>query len=224
MNVIGYCRVSTDKQSQETSLGRQEKELTQACHTEGWTLKGIISEKASGYDIDREGMLELMERAVSEQIDAIIVSDATRIGRGNAKMAIVHYFRKHGLSLYCVEENGELTLSDADHLVLDIVSIVEEYQRKVHNAKISRGMRLAVKDGYKPFRNLSNHTSSSPGRKRKEIPISEIVRLKKNGLTYRDIAATLRGLGYDVSKATVNRRFKQYENEQVQKEAVHLHP
>lgn len=35
-------------------------------------------------------------------------------------------------------------------MVLEIVSIVEEYQRKIHNMKIRRGMKRAVKNGFKP--------------------------------------------------------------------------
>lgn len=42
------------------------------------------------------------------------------------------------------------------------------------------------------------------------MPIDEIVRLRKNNLTFAEIAATLRGFGYDVSKATVHRRYQEY--------------
>ncbi|MGA9226650.1 MAG: recombinase family protein, partial [Mesobacillus sp.] len=41
-------------------------------------------------------------------------------------------------------------------------------------------------------------------------PIEEIVKLRNNGLTFAEIAATLRGFGFNVSKATVNRRYLEY--------------
>jgi transcriptional regulator len=44
-----------------------------------------------------------------------------------------------------------------------------------------------------------------------EIPIEEIIKLRANGLTFSEIAATLRGFGYNVSKATVNRRFLEHQ-------------
>ncbi|MBD5020760.1 recombinase family protein, partial [Xanthomonas citri pv. citri] len=86
----------------------------------------------------------------------------------------------------------ELELSEADSMVLEIVSIVEEYQRKIHNMKIRRGMKRAVKNGFKPQKNLKNQHGNS-GKEKIEVPISEIVRLRANKLTFAEIAATLRG-------------------------------
>ncbi len=58
-------------------------------------------------------------------------------------------------------------LSEADEMVFEIVAIVEEYQRKLHNLKIKRGMKAAVKNGYRPERNLSG--SGAGGRSKKKI-------------------------------------------------------
>ena len=94
-------------------------------------------------------------------------------------------------------------------MVLNILSIVEEYQRKIHNLKIKRGMKRAIEQGYRPERNLK-HIGENAGRERIDLPVEEIVRLRHNGLTFAEIAATLRGFGYDVSKATVHRRYREY--------------
>ena len=94
-------------------------------------------------------------------------------------------------------------------MVLKIISLVEEYQRKLHNSKIKRGMERAVRAGYRPEQTLSNRGENA-GRDRKEVPLEEIIRLRNMGLTFSDIAATLRGFGYSVSKATVHRRFQEY--------------
>ena len=106
-------------------------------------------------------------------------------------------------------------------MVIQIVSIVEEYQRKLHNLKIKRGMLRAVEKGYQPQKNLSNKGNLG-GRERKEFPIQEIVRLRTNGLTFAEIAATLRGFGYNISKATVNRRYLEYIQEQKKDESQNL--
>lgn len=94
-------------------------------------------------------------------------------------------------------------------MLLKILAIVEEYQRKIHNAKIQRGMRRAVENGYRPERNFKNKHNRE-GRGRIEVPVEEIVKLREKGLTFQEIASTLRGLGYDVSKATVHRRYMEY--------------
>lgn len=209
MKAIIYCRVSTNKVTQETSLLRQEEELIQLAKQYQFEVVSIIKEQASGYDFDREGILQLLEQMKDQQIQAVLIQDETRLGRGNSKIALVHCILKEGVKLYSIAHNGELQLSESDSMVLKIVGMVEEYQRKLHNVKIKRGMKRAVRHGYKPQKNLKNLGEHS-GREKIEVPVEEIVRLRKNGLTFAEIAATLRGFGYTISKATVHRRFQEY--------------
>lgn len=206
MKALIYARVSTNKEQQETSLKRQEEELTAIAAENGMEVVKVISEKASGYEMDRDGVFELLDEIKNAGIDVILVQDETRLGRGNAKIALLHCIYREGVKVYTTAHRGELELSEADSMVLEIVSIVEEYQRKIHNMKIRRGMKRAVKNGFKPQKNLKNQHENS-GKEKIEVPISEIVRLRANKLTFAEIAATLRGFGYDVSKATVHRLF-----------------
>ncbi|PLR77114.1 resolvase [Bacillus sp. V3-13] len=209
MNAILYSRVSTTKESQETSLIRQEEELTDLAKKYGYQIAASIKEQASGYELDREGILDLLTIIRDRDIDAVLIQDETRLGRGNAKIALLHCILKEGVKIYSISDNGELQLSESDSMVLKIVGMVEEYQRKLHNIKIKRGMARAVSKGYRPERNLKNLGENS-GRDRIKVPIEEIVRLRKNGLTFAEIAATLRGFGYEVSKATIHRRYQEY--------------
>lgn len=209
MKAAIYCRVSTKKDTQETSLQRQEEELLQLAVQKGFEVLKVIKEQASGYELDREGILDLLDLIKDKEIDVLLIQDETRLGRGNAKIAILHCILKEGIALYSIAHNGELQLSESDSMVLNIVGMVEEYQRKLHNVKIKRGMQRAVAKGYKPQRNLSN-LGVNAGRDRIEVPIAEIVRLRKNEMTFAEIAATLRGFGYAISKATVHRRYQEY--------------
>ncbi|MEK4199696.1 YneB family resolvase-like protein [Cytobacillus sp. FSL K6-0265] len=212
MNVIIYCRVSTTKDTQETSLARQEEELLHLARMKDMIVVEVIREKASGYDLERIGVLQLLELLKQKQAEAVLIQDETRIGRGNAKIAILHCILKENGKIFTIAHNGELQLSDSDSMVLQIVSMVEEYQRKLHNVKIKRGMQKAVQKGFRPEKNLKNQGNIN-GRERIEVPIEEIVKLRKNNLTFAEIAATLRGFGYKVSKATVNRRYNEYIDE-----------
>ncbi|ASS91318.1 MULTISPECIES: YneB family resolvase-like protein [Aeribacillus] len=212
MRAVVYARVSTEKDEQETSLKRQKDELLKLAAENGMEVVEVIEEKASGYDVDREGVFQLLELIEEKDIEAVLIQDETRIGRGNAKIAIVHSILKQGVKIFTAAHRGEMELSESDTMVLEIIGIVEEYQRKIHNLKIKRGMLRAIQNGYRPEKNLKNRNSSYK-RERKEVPIEEIDRLRKNGLTFSEIAATLRGFGYDVSKATVHRRYQQFLSE-----------
>lgn len=206
---IIYCRVSTEKETQASSLERQEQELLALAESLSLQVVKVIKERESGFQLNRDGVLELLDCIKHEEIDSVLLQDETRLGRGNAKIALLHCILKEGAKIYTQTHKGEMELSESDSMVLQIVGIVEEYQRKLHNAKISRGMKKAVNNGFRPQKNIKNNNLSN-GPEKKEVPIEEIVRLRKNGLTFADIAATLRGFGYQVSKATVNRRYLEY--------------
>ena len=208
-----YSRVSTEKETQELSLERQQEELENMAAQFNFNLIGSFTDQHSGYDIEREGLLDLLEFVQKNKVDAVLIQDETRLGRGNARMAVLHLLAKTNTEIITYHDSGPIALNDMDTMLLEILAIVEEYQRKLHNAKIKRGMRRAVAEGYRPEKNLRNR-GNLEGRERIEVPISEIVSLRNKGLTFEEITSILKGLGHDVSKATVHRRFREYTVEQ----------
>ena len=206
--VIIYSRVSTEKEEQQTSLERQHQELSLMVEEKGWTLVKSIKEKASGYEIDREELLTILDLAKEKAFDCLVIQDETRLARGHARMALLYQLKKYGIQVYTLQDKDRMQLSEADEMVLSIVSIVEEYQRKLHNLKIRRGMRRAMAEGYHPEQNFSS--LGGGGRDRLDVPLQEIIRLRERGLAFYDISATLKGLGYNLSKATVHRRYQEY--------------
>jgi DNA invertase Pin-like site-specific DNA recombinase len=220
MRAIIYCRVSTEKESQTTSLIRQREELEELAKKHGFEIIKVIEERHSGYDVERDGIIEALTLFQEGKGDVLLVQDDTRLGRGNSKVALMHELKKAGAKVYTLNEQGELYLSESDTMVLNILAAVEEYQRQIVRFKIKRGMKRAVENGYKPELNLKNRISG--GRDKKEVPIEDIIRLRAKKLTFYDIALTLRGLGYDVSKATVHRRYQEHMKEQEANERMDI--
>jgi DNA invertase Pin-like site-specific DNA recombinase len=211
LRAIIYCRVSTEKITQDTSLKRQKEELQQFAQDNQFKVIKTIEERHSGFDVERDGIIEALAFFKEKQADVLLIQDDTRLGRGHSKIALIHELRKMDIKVFTIQDNGEIFLSDADLLVLEILSAVEEFQRRIIKYKISRGMARAIKNGFVPHKNLSNiHLG---GREKKEVPVEEIINLRKKNLTFHEIAATLRGLGFDISKATVHRRYKEYIDE-----------
>lgn len=208
-NAVLYARVSTEKNSQETSLARQQEELQKYAQQIGYHVLATFQDQHSGYEVDREGLLEMMDYIKEHNVKALFVQDETRLGRGHARMAVIHMLQKYETTIYSLSDKGPIALNEMDTMLLEILAIVEEYQRKIHNAKIRRGMRRAVENGYKPQLNLKDR-GNHEGRERIDVPIEEIVNLRNKGLTFNEIASTLRGLGFQVSKATVHRRYQEY--------------
>ncbi|MFD4489742.1 YneB family resolvase-like protein [Lysinibacillus fusiformis] len=210
MTAVVYCRVSTEKETQSSSLERQQEELVRYAKEQGYEVKGVFKDKHSGYDVEREGLLEMLDFIKEKEIIALFVQDETRLGRGNARMAVLHLLQKSATDVYSMRDAGPVQLNEMDTMLLEILAIVEEYQRRIHNAKIRRGMRRAVENGYRPENNLSNR-GNPHGQERKELPVDEIVKLRNRGFTFEEISITLRGLGFEVSKATVHRRFQEHQ-------------
>ncbi|WP_209122292.1 recombinase family protein [Alkalihalobacillus sp. BA299] len=203
-----YCRVSTNNDEQTSSLNRQAEELLELANQLQLDVIKVIKERQSGFENDREGIIEVLE-LLRNDVDVLLIQDDTRLGRGHTKTALLYQIRKMNKKVYTLANFGnELEPTEMDTILMDIISIVEEYQRKLHNLKIKRGMKKAIKNGFQPENNLSKHQLG--GRKRKDLPIDEILRLREKGLTFSEISSFLNGIGYDTSKATVNRRYLEY--------------
>lgn len=209
MKAILYCRVSTTKKNQETSLKRQAIELKELAHKSNFSIVDCISEQASGYEINRDGIFKMLDYFVRGEANCLLIQDETRLGRGNTKIALFHQLNKLQIKIYTSIHSGELELSESDSMVLQIVGIVEEYQRKLHNIKIKRGMQRAIDKGYDPSKNLKNR-HQAPGRQRIEFPIDLVVQLRNQELTFDEIAQRLNRKGFSVSKATVHRRYQEF--------------
>ncbi|MGM0601678.1 MAG: YneB family resolvase-like protein [Bacillota bacterium] len=206
---IIYTRVSTEKDSQSTSLKRQKQELINYASENNMEVIKIIEEKESGFSETRKGMLEVLEMIRDKKANTLLIQDSSRLGRGNAKMALIHQIINMNGKIISHADKGAIALNDLENMILEILSVIEKYQQKLTNRKISRAMRKKITESkFNPADNLKNINNG--GRQRKEIPIDEIVRLRKLELSFKDIAATLRGLGYEVSKSTVHRRYKEY--------------
>ncbi|MBA4543882.1 MULTISPECIES: recombinase family protein [Thermoactinomyces] len=209
MKALIYARVSTKKEEQETSLERQIEELSEWARELNMETVQTIAEQHSGFDLDRRGLYEMLEAVKKEKIQALLVQDDTRLGRGEAKLAIIHQLSRHNVRIFCKQQGGELELDAGESTVLSIIAKVEELQRKMMNQKISWGMRRAIREkGFNPAKNLKNQGMG--GREKKEVPMEQIVALKEKKLTFEEIAATLKGFGYDVSRATVHRRYQEW--------------
>ncbi|MFF3100446.1 YneB family resolvase-like protein [Viridibacillus arvi] len=206
---ILYCRVSTEKDTQDTSLERQEIELREFATSKEYEVAQVFTDRHSGYDIDREGLLDLLECVKEYEQPALFVQDETRLGRGNGRMAVLHLLQKTNTDIFTLSDAGQVRLNEMDAMLLEILAIVEEYQRKLHNAKIRRGMRRAVQNGYRPEKNLKDR-GNPEGRDRIDVPIEQIIQLRQKGMTFEEITDTLRGLGFQVSKATIHRRFMEF--------------
>ncbi|MEG0258614.1 MAG: recombinase family protein, partial [Lysinibacillus sp.] len=133
---VVYCRVSTEKETQSSSLERQEEELVHYAKQHGYQVSAVFKDKHSGFDVERDGILEMLDYIKEQKVEALFVQDETRLGRGNARMAVLHLLQKTETDVFSMRDAGPVQLNEMDTMLLEILAVVEEYQRKIHNAKI----------------------------------------------------------------------------------------
>ena len=121
-----YCRVSTEKDTQETSLVRQQEELTSYAKSLGFSDLSVYKDQHSGYEVDRDGLLDMLDFMKEQQVKALFVQDETRLGRGNARMAVLHLIQKYEATVYTLNDAGPIALNEMDTMLLEILAIVEE--------------------------------------------------------------------------------------------------
>ena len=107
-----YCRVSTEKSTQETSLQRQQEELANYAKAFGFKEVEIFTDQHSGYDVDRNGLLDMLDYMREYKIKALFVQDETRLGRGNARMAVLHLLQKYEATVYTLNDAGPVVLNE----------------------------------------------------------------------------------------------------------------
>jgi DNA invertase Pin-like site-specific DNA recombinase len=106
-----YCRVSTTKDTQETSLERQEEELLKFAFEQSYIVEEIFSDQHSGYEMDREGLLEMLNCIKTGKFEAVFIQDETRLGRGHARIALLHVMKKYGVEVYTLSDRGPIALN-----------------------------------------------------------------------------------------------------------------
>ncbi|MFE7064589.1 recombinase family protein [Sutcliffiella sp. NPDC057660] len=141
---IGYVRVSTDKQLDNTSIEKQKEEIEKYCKNNQLTLVHIYDEGAfSAENIkDRKQFKHMYQHAFDkdEDIDYVVVLKSDRISRDNLD-ALYIYKRLTGANkhLICIADNIDTRDTNAK-LLYQVMSLVAELERDMIRFRTSTGM------------------------------------------------------------------------------------
>lgn len=84
MRCAVYARVSTQNESQKTSIPSQIKLFENYINEKGWQIAEIYTDTISGTTINRKGMNQLLEDAKAKKFDVIITKEFARVSRNGA--------------------------------------------------------------------------------------------------------------------------------------------
>ncbi|MDE6035666.1 MAG: recombinase family protein [Ruminococcus sp.] len=150
LKVAGYCRVSTDKESQINSLENQRTFFTDYINRNNdWILTEIYyDEGVSGTSINRrDGFNRMIDDAYAGKIDLIVTKEVSRFARNTVlTLEYTRRLREKGIGIIFINDNIS-TLDPDGELRLTIMSgIAQEESRKI-SERIVWGQKQSMKHG-----------------------------------------------------------------------------
>lgn len=149
---VGYIRVSTEKQLDNTSLEKQESDIRRYCKEKGLILVDIYNEgaKSSSTFEGRDQFQKMYRRVLVEEddIDYVIVAKQDRISRDPLDSAFIlkrlNMADKH---LICIADNIN-TEDPKAQIMFHVLSLVAQLEKEFISFRTTSGMEKRVEDGY----------------------------------------------------------------------------
>lgn len=123
---ICYCRVSSNKQKED--LERQINYMK-----EKYPTHIIISDIGSGINFHRNGLKELMEKAINGEIEEVVISYKDRLARIGYEIIEWLIEKYSNGKIIVVNKNEEET--PTEELIKDIIAIMNVYVAKVNGLR-----------------------------------------------------------------------------------------
>ena len=128
LNVIGYARVSSKKQSDD--LERQVNNIKQYLSSKYETFD-IITDIGSGINYKKPGLLKLIEKINKKEVDLIVVLYKDRLLRFGFEL--VEYFAE--LNNVIIEVLDKIDKNQDEELVEDLVQIITVFSCKIQGKR-----------------------------------------------------------------------------------------
>jgi len=196
MKVAILVRVSSKSDRQD--YDRQISDLTKVAERNGWEIVATIKAKVSATKTRisaRQDIAALFELVEKNQVQKILVTEITRIGRKAKEIReIVEFLEAHNVALY-IESSGLDTGSKNQfqkaltNIFISMLSEFAELETVRLSQRIKSGMKEAAKKGRKAGRKKGSTDDLAEKIKRNE-KYAKAARKLKEGLSLRDVAAT----------------------------------
>ena len=135
LNVIGYARVSSKKQSDD--LERQVDNIKEYISSK-YDSFDIITDVGSGINYNKPGLLKLIEKINKKEVDIIVVLYKDRLLRFGFEL--VEYFAS--LNNVKIEVLDKMDKNQDQELVEDLVQIITVFSCKIQGKRKSKTKKL----------------------------------------------------------------------------------
>lgn len=207
MKAVIYARVSSTTDRQNTD--RQVADLKEYALYSKMDVERVFEEKISGAkkNADRPVLQDALEFCRQKQIDMLLVSELSRLGRNSFEVLetikglvdskINLYMQKEKMTL--LDDNGEPSIFAP--IILATLSTCAQLERENIKFRLNSGRQQYIAKGGK----LGRKEGSVKTKEKKKEEYGEVLSLLKKGYAIRNVAKLC-----DVSPSTVQRLKKEF--------------
>lgn len=200
VNAVIFSRVS--KRSQEYQ--RQIADLTAVAEKRGWIVAKIITEKITGVkgNADREGIEQLLQLCDTKQIQKVLITEVSRLGRRPSQThQVLEHLTEKKISIYIHQYSAETLLANgklnpAISMIFSVTADMARQEREIMIDRIVSGMDEAKRQGKTFGRKKGRFYSDNDLRAKYAKPLKDL----QQGISIRKVAKI-----YDISPDTVQR-------------------
>lgn len=129
LRVATYTRISIDEQNLPYSLGAERDRLDAFATSQGWTIVRRFSEHASGAEIDRLVLQQMLAEARASRFDLVLVYRVDRLTRSvRGLVRVFEELDRSGVFLRSATEPLD-TASRAGRIMIQMLGAFAEFER-----------------------------------------------------------------------------------------------
>lgn len=151
MNVVAYCRVSTDKEDQLNSLAMQKEFFEEYCKKNDYNLVKIYADEGiSGTKTkNRKEFLQMMKDAEKGVFEKVVVKDISRLARNTVDLLqSVRKLKSLSIVVECITLNME-NMGDSE-LVLTMMAALAQEESANMSKRVKFGKKMNAEKGRVP--------------------------------------------------------------------------
>jgi len=139
IKVVGYIRVSTFNQEDNTSLALQEKKIKEYCNLKNWQLVKIFKEIGSGAKESRQQYNEMIQLIDKNGFNGIVVYHIDRLFRSLRLFANLYYKLSKSNKWISTIDGGLDSSTDIGAFTLKMMVLMAEMERERITKRLQSG-------------------------------------------------------------------------------------
>jgi DNA invertase Pin-like site-specific DNA recombinase len=148
MRLVGYLRVSSECQEDNTSLAEQERRIRAYCDAFGHELVTVYKEVGSGKDTENRPVFQAALERVRTEVDGIVALKLDRIARNcrDVLTLVEDVLQPNKKALVLLDLNVD-TSTPTGKMILTVMAAVAELERAQIHERMQGGRKAKASSG-----------------------------------------------------------------------------